>query len=797
MASSSSDSHVRSPSIRSSTSHEQRSSGSKAGRLFDKLKVGSSSKRKQQPNANSETSAAPSPFSLAQRLRVLLDAHPINSPAPTFQPLPTPETSPTSPTPSSVQQLDPFPTSPILSPVSTLSSPIAYFSAPSSPADAEILALLSSPISMAGSLPAQDSVPVPGSLHTSPIAGPSMFPDPAHTPPPLSPARYQTVFNILNRIGSPKARARRLSRITDDGSRARDTRESQNGYPASPLAWPVSPAMSSISSVLASGSVTAAYGSDGMRDIEEESSDDDADDTNIMMYSPLMPTPTSLVSIADTEVSVVPVQEEESDEEGTEPVQDNPAPVPDAQPQQTETRSGWSWSNLLSFSSWFSSPNQGSGSTSNTTEPQAATTQSRRATVQSRPTSAQVRLRRRRVWVPSRTQLSLETMWWGYRIYIPPRVLDALDSTSVETSRRAALLTAALTWFFTNFPVNVLPIPVRPVIIILQGLVPYLGYLGGILSWSWGSIKSYDEGYGIILTATWVMPIALIPSTWVPPPSEWPGSPLSTTSATFSSNTSPSTPTLSTLSPTQATTLSPTMSQSTSTPISFSPTISESTVTPFPMLSTSLPASPRSPAITLPLQLEQIQELRERAQQRQAFPMYSPAPLPVPPRSTAPSVPVEQHYFPQPPGQTQRQEQQSYPMYSPYSYTTMLSPLPQLSSSFPSPAQNGSPYAHAYGYPFPTTSQTTPIMAMSMISPIPSNGGIVYSPALSPLPAIPTSYSPSFTPPTPTPCTTLPETSTPLSSIRKRANRRENGTSSGGGSLNAPRIATVPLPDDV
>ena len=78
--------------------------------------------------------------------------------------------------------------------------------------------------------------------------------------------------------------------------------------------------------------------------------------------------------------------------------------------------------------------------------------------------------------------------------YIPPPVLDALDSTSIETTRRAALLTAALTWFFTNLPVNVLPITVRPVIVILQGLVPYLGYLGGILSWSWGTIRSYDEG---------------------------------------------------------------------------------------------------------------------------------------------------------------------------------------------------------------------------------------------------------------------------------------------------------------
>ncbi|KIL61128.1 hypothetical protein M378DRAFT_866535 [Amanita muscaria Koide BX008] len=62
---------------------------------------------------------------------------------------------------------------------------------------------------------------------------------------------------------------------------------------------------------------------------------------------------------------------------------------------------------------------------------------------------------------------------------------------------------------------------------------PYLGYLGGLLSWSWGTIRTYDEGYGIILTATCLLPMALIPSIWVPP--DWPGSPSSGTSVNLSS----------------------------------------------------------------------------------------------------------------------------------------------------------------------------------------------------------------------------------------------------------------------
>ena len=46
--------------------------------------------------------------------------------------------------------------------------------------------------------------------------------------------------------------------------------------------------------------------------------------------------------------------------------------------------------------------------------------------------------------------------------------------------------------FFTNFRSRP-PSYSRPVIL-MQGLVPYLGYLGGLLSWSWGTIRTYDEG---------------------------------------------------------------------------------------------------------------------------------------------------------------------------------------------------------------------------------------------------------------------------------------------------------------
>ncbi|KAF9559235.1 hypothetical protein CPC08DRAFT_637989, partial [Agrocybe pediades] len=98
--------------------------------------------------------------------------------------------------------------------------------------------------------------------------------------------------------------------------------------------------------------------------------------------------------------------------------------------------------------------------------------------------------------------------------YLPPPVLEILDDQTLEATKRAAMITTALSWFFSNLPLSVLPPAVRPGVMLLQTLVPYLGYIGGFISWSWSTIRGYDVGHGVTLTATWLLPIALIPGTW-------------------------------------------------------------------------------------------------------------------------------------------------------------------------------------------------------------------------------------------------------------------------------------------
>ncbi|EEB98185.1 hypothetical protein MPER_02352, partial [Moniliophthora perniciosa FA553] len=98
--------------------------------------------------------------------------------------------------------------------------------------------------------------------------------------------------------------------------------------------------------------------------------------------------------------------------------------------------------------------------------------------------------------------------------FLPPPVLAVLSDKTIEATKRAAMITTALSWLFSHLPLTMFPAPMQPAIIMLQQLVPYLGYIGTFITWSWSMIQSYDVGYGVILSATWILPVALIPGTW-------------------------------------------------------------------------------------------------------------------------------------------------------------------------------------------------------------------------------------------------------------------------------------------
>ncbi|KAF8808048.1 hypothetical protein BYT27DRAFT_7223798 [Phlegmacium glaucopus] len=122
--------------------------------------------------------------------------------------------------------------------------------------------------------------------------------------------------------------------------------------------------------------------------------------------------------------------------------------------------------------------------------------------------------REKHIWVPSTTQLSLLTTWWGYRLYLPPPVMAKLNGTSLKATARAAMLTTALKWLLAKIPLMMIPVQFRPAVKMLKTLSPVVGYVGVFIAWSWERVKSLDKGNGVVLTATWLLPVALIPMSW-------------------------------------------------------------------------------------------------------------------------------------------------------------------------------------------------------------------------------------------------------------------------------------------
>ncbi|TFK41992.1 hypothetical protein BDQ12DRAFT_349868 [Crucibulum laeve] len=122
--------------------------------------------------------------------------------------------------------------------------------------------------------------------------------------------------------------------------------------------------------------------------------------------------------------------------------------------------------------------------------------------------------REKHVWVPSTTQISLLTTWWGYRLYLPPPVMEILDGTSLKATARAAMITSALKWLLDKIPLMIVPPQLRAAVTLLKRLSPVVGYVGVFVAWSWGRVRACDKGNGVVLTATWLLPVAVVPMAW-------------------------------------------------------------------------------------------------------------------------------------------------------------------------------------------------------------------------------------------------------------------------------------------
>ena len=72
-------------------------------------------------------------------------------------------------------------------------------------------------------------------------------------------------------------------------------------------------------------------------------------------------------------------------------------------------------------------------------------------------------------------------------------MLDVLNKNRGATARRAAIITETLKRLLGHF-VFFMPPQYRIGVLVAQELLPYLGYIGAFVAWSWSAMKCFDKG---------------------------------------------------------------------------------------------------------------------------------------------------------------------------------------------------------------------------------------------------------------------------------------------------------------
>ncbi|KAG0363461.1 hypothetical protein BC939DRAFT_491324 [Gamsiella multidivaricata] len=95
---------------------------------------------------------------------------------------------------------------------------------------------------------------------------------------------------------------------------------------------------------------------------------------------------------------------------------------------------------------------------------------------------------------PSKDTVSSQAYWWGYEIFIPQEALARIASAQDVSSA------------FLGF--------LGSVGLVVPAIVPFLGYIAAYVGLEFAVIKAQNEGRGVILASTWLVPVALVPRAW-------------------------------------------------------------------------------------------------------------------------------------------------------------------------------------------------------------------------------------------------------------------------------------------
>ncbi|KAF9584196.1 hypothetical protein BGW38_007261 [Lunasporangiospora selenospora] len=104
---------------------------------------------------------------------------------------------------------------------------------------------------------------------------------------------------------------------------------------------------------------------------------------------------------------------------------------------------------------------------------------------------------------PPTNIISAYTYWWGYEIYVPHKCMSKLQRVTN---------TSQIFFGFLSGAVQGIPG--------LAVLVPLSRIISAWVGFQWSVIQAEDLGKGVVLSATWVLPVALAPRSWDHPGTE-------------------------------------------------------------------------------------------------------------------------------------------------------------------------------------------------------------------------------------------------------------------------------------
>lgn len=123
----------------------------------------------------------------------------------------------------------------------------------------------------------------------------------------------------------------------------------------------------------------------------------------------------------------------------------------------------------------------------------------------------------KRVWIPSTTRTSFHAHWWGFTLYLPTPVMAELGKDADKAEQIAATISKILNALLEQAAKLPLPTPLQAAVTVLKSIAPVTQYISTFIGWSWDELKSLDKGQGICLSATWLLPVAMIPRSWDAP----------------------------------------------------------------------------------------------------------------------------------------------------------------------------------------------------------------------------------------------------------------------------------------